>query len=135
MNWIIFFGFLLIFAIFYESTLETWPSLSPGLLARIGVFAVFSGIIWAVWEYIEQAIAFIKVNWTKQRNTGMCLRVDGKEFKICYTKKDDLCVMCLDHLTEDRVVNLPICRHKFHIQCFMRWYNVRKACPTCIRPI
>lgn len=110
-------------------------SISVNFLVKLFSFFMLAAVFWAFWEYAENFLKFFKISRNTSRKFGTHLKIEGKVFSIAYTQKDDFCAMCLDHLKQDRVVTLPNCGHKFHIQCFLKWYFIRKSCATCLTPI
>ncbi|CAN6193673.1 unnamed protein product [Urochloa humidicola] len=46
------------------------------------------------------------------------------------------CAICLSEFTDgERVRELPVCGHRFHVACIDRWLVSRCSCPTCRRRI
>jgi hypothetical protein len=43
--------------------------------------------------------------------------------------KDNICVICLDHLNSD--ITKKNCNHFFHISCLKNWHKINRNCPIC----
>ena len=59
----------------------------------------------------------------------MVLESNAKERKDA-TEVTDLCVICLDSVSE-RAVASP-CRHHFDFLCLLTWLQQRATCPLCL---
>lgn len=126
----------LMFVVSIEGLLkELAPTVSYPLVIKIVFFFIICGIFWAFWEFAEHMLKFLWENRGSWRKQGTQLTIEGRVFKVAFTKKDDLCAMCLEHLDQDRVVILPKCGHDFHVRCFLKWFTIRKTCATCMQQI
>lgn len=134
-NLITFFGLLAALIALYHYIEGILPGLSSPILKKLLFFFIFSGVFWALWDYAGYVPACLKRWRFESKKVGTSLNLNGKSFRISFTKKDDLCAMCLHHLKDDRVVTLPRCGHNFHIPCFLRWHTIRKTCATCLQQL
>ena len=47
--------------------------------------------------------------------------------------RHDECVICYEPMAKN-VVMLP-CLHAYHEDCIMEWFERKKTCPYCLRPV
>nr|GMD26156.1 RING-H2 finger protein ATL7-like isoform X1 [Ipomoea batatas] len=53
-------------------------------------------------------------------------------YKESFSVKDTQCAVCLgDYQAEDRLQQIPICGHTFHMDCIDHWLATRTTCPLC----
>lgn len=45
------------------------------------------------------------------------------------SKKD--CTICTNHFEQNEVVRVLPCKHVFHDQCLMPWFQTGTSCPNC----
>ena len=43
----------------------------------------------------------------------------------------DCCCICLEPFTDDNPAIATKCKHDYHLQCIMQWYQKSAACPLC----
>ncbi|KAH7278961.1 hypothetical protein KP509_38G066400 [Ceratopteris richardii] len=54
---------------------------------------------------------------------------DEKFSSIC---QDTQCTVCLsDYQVSEKILQLPICKHSFHVQCIDEWLAKNVTCPIC----
>lgn len=41
------------------------------------------------------------------------------------------CSICTDELGGDNVCTLSECGHRFHAQCIVNWFRLKRSCPMC----
>ncbi|ETV84781.1 hypothetical protein H257_03875 [Aphanomyces astaci] len=56
--------------------------------------------------------------------------VDALKDSVVPVTNGDACVVCMDSFDND-CVELPGCRHKFHLSCIDPWLKLHSTCPTC----
>jgi hypothetical protein len=54
---------------------------------------------------------------------------DLKMKKYNKIDKDNICVICLEHLKSD--ITKKNCNHFFHISCLKNWHKINRTCPVC----
>ncbi|KAE8688615.1 Muscle M-line assembly protein unc-89, putative isoform 1 [Hibiscus syriacus] len=48
------------------------------------------------------------------------------------SSREDECVICLSEVYKgEKLRSLPICHHRFHVECIDAWVRVRPTCPLC----
>ncbi|KAK9080183.1 hypothetical protein SSX86_001858 [Deinandra increscens subsp. villosa] len=53
-------------------------------------------------------------------------------FKESFSVTDTLCSVCLgDYQAEDRLQQIPACKHAFHVECIDNWLSTHTTCPLC----
>ncbi|KAI7738187.1 hypothetical protein M8C21_018367 [Ambrosia artemisiifolia] len=53
-------------------------------------------------------------------------------FKESFSVTDTLCSVCLgDYQAEDRLQQIPACKHTFHVECIDSWLSTHTTCPLC----
>ncbi|PIA55261.1 hypothetical protein AQUCO_00800174v1 [Aquilegia coerulea] len=53
-------------------------------------------------------------------------------FKESFSIKDTQCSVCLgDYQAEDRLQQIPVCGHTFHMDCIDHWLATHTTCPLC----
>ncbi|XP_071694022.1 RING-H2 finger protein ATL58-like [Rutidosis leptorrhynchoides] len=53
-------------------------------------------------------------------------------FKESFSVTDALCSVCLgDYEAEDRLQQIPACKHAFHAECIDSWLSTHTTCPLC----
>ncbi|XP_076915947.1 uncharacterized protein LOC143575452 [Bidens hawaiensis] len=53
-------------------------------------------------------------------------------FKESFSVTDTLCSVCLgDYQAEDRLQQIPACKHAFHVECIDSWLSTHTTCPLC----
>lgn len=53
-------------------------------------------------------------------------------FKESFSVKDTQCSVCLgDYQAEDKLQQIPVCGHTFHMDCIDLWLATHTACPLC----
>ncbi|XP_051139267.1 RING-H2 finger protein ATL7-like isoform X2 [Andrographis paniculata] len=53
-------------------------------------------------------------------------------FKESFSVRDAQCSVCLgDYQAEDRLQQIPACRHTFHMDCIDLWLAAHTTCPIC----
>ncbi|XP_014493387.1 RING-H2 finger protein ATL7 [Vigna radiata var. radiata] len=53
-------------------------------------------------------------------------------YKESFSVKDTQCSVCLiDYQPEDRLQQIPACRHTFHMSCIDLWLTTHTTCPLC----
>ncbi|KVH99492.1 RING-H2 finger protein ATL58-like [Cynara cardunculus var. scolymus] len=53
-------------------------------------------------------------------------------FKESFSVTDTLCSVCLgDYEAEDRLQQIPACKHAFHVECIDHWLSSHTTCPLC----
>ncbi|KAI3672987.1 hypothetical protein L6452_39092 [Arctium lappa] len=53
-------------------------------------------------------------------------------FKESFFVTDTLCSVCLaDYEAEDRLQQIPACKHVFHMECIDHWLSSHTTCPLC----
>ncbi|KAL5714685.1 RING-type E3 ubiquitin transferase [Ranunculus cassubicifolius] len=53
-------------------------------------------------------------------------------FKETFSIRDTLCSVCLgDYQAEDRLQQIPVCSHTFHMDCIDHWLTSHTTCPLC----
>lgn len=46
------------------------------------------------------------------------------------------CVICYsDYQDGDKIIDYPMCKHKYHADCLLEWIKTRTTCPVCRRGI
>lgn len=52
--------------------------------------------------------------------------------KFTATREDTQCAVCLgDYELNDKLHQLPVCHHSFHVQCIDEWLAKNSTCPIC----
>lgn len=65
-----------------------------------------------------------------------CLIFKHKIKSLCSDKQstithDNICVICCEEMTNlEHISNLE-CKHKFHLECIMKWKKIKDECPSC----
>ena len=57
-----------------------------------------------------------------------------KEFceKLKTNQLDDPCSICFcEYMEKDKIITLPVCKHKFHFNCLKPWLMKNHTCPVC----
>jgi len=50
--------------------------------------------------------------------------------------RDTQCSVCLENFVEgEKVIELPVCRHVYHVGCLQPWLQSDKICPYCRKDI
>ena len=58
-----------------------------------------------------------------------CQAKDWNRHKLeCF--HTDICPICHDTLTTTNLI-ITKCSHRFHLSCFLGWYNTNPICPYC----
>ncbi|KAI3689017.1 hypothetical protein L2E82_46965 [Cichorium intybus] len=53
-------------------------------------------------------------------------------FKESFSITDTLCSVCLgDYQADDRLQQIPACKHAFHVECIDHWLSTHTTCPLC----
>ncbi|KAL8124109.1 RING-H2 finger protein ATL7-like [Apium graveolens] len=53
-------------------------------------------------------------------------------FKQSFSVKDTQCSVCLgDYQAEDKLQQMPVCGHTFHMDCIDLWLATHTTCPLC----
>ncbi|PWA47681.1 Zinc finger, RING/FYVE/PHD-type [Artemisia annua] len=53
-------------------------------------------------------------------------------FKESFSVSDTICSVCLgDYQAEDRLQQIPVCKHVFHVECIDHWLSTHTTCPLC----
>ncbi|CAI9291829.1 unnamed protein product [Lactuca saligna] len=53
-------------------------------------------------------------------------------FKESFSVTDTLCSVCLgDYQADDRLQQIPVCKHVFHVECIDHWLSTHTTCPLC----
>ncbi|KAL3638643.1 hypothetical protein CASFOL_016550 [Castilleja foliolosa] len=53
-------------------------------------------------------------------------------FKESFFVKDTLCSVCLgEYEAEDKLQQIPVCGHTFHMDCIDLWLSTHTTCPLC----
>ncbi|XP_042493799.1 RING-H2 finger protein ATL7-like [Macadamia integrifolia] len=53
-------------------------------------------------------------------------------FKESFSVKDTQCSVCLgDYQAEDKLQQIPVCGHTFHMDCIDHWLATHTTCPLC----
>ncbi|KAI3821359.1 hypothetical protein L1987_08925 [Smallanthus sonchifolius] len=53
-------------------------------------------------------------------------------FKETFSVTDTICSVCLgDYQAEDRLQQIPACKHAFHVECIDNWLSTHTTCPLC----
>ncbi|XP_022038689.1 RING-H2 finger protein ATL58 isoform X2 [Helianthus annuus] len=53
-------------------------------------------------------------------------------FKESFSVTDTICSVCLgDYQAEDRLQQIPACKHAFHVECIDNWLSTHTTCPLC----
>ncbi|WOG92147.1 hypothetical protein DCAR_0311407 [Daucus carota subsp. sativus] len=78
---------------------------------------------------------------TIQNNISTCemgLKKEVREmlpiivFKESFSVKDTQCSVCLgDYQAEDKLQQIPVCGHTFHMECIDLWLATHTTCPLC----
>lgn len=43
----------------------------------------------------------------------------------------DECSICLEYLLENNTIKILKCKHRFHIECIDKWFDISDNCPLC----
>ncbi|KAL4566211.1 hypothetical protein LXL04_030323 [Taraxacum kok-saghyz] len=53
-------------------------------------------------------------------------------FKESFSVTDTICSVCLgDYEADDRLQQIPACKHAFHVECIDHWLSTHTTCPLC----
>ncbi|OVA01076.1 zinc finger protein [Macleaya cordata] len=53
-------------------------------------------------------------------------------FKESFSVRDTQCSVCLaDYQADDKLQQIPACRHTFHMECIDHWLSTHTTCPLC----
>ncbi|KAJ8531610.1 hypothetical protein K7X08_033968 [Anisodus acutangulus] len=53
-------------------------------------------------------------------------------FQKSFSDKDTQCSVCLgDYKADDRLQEIPVCGHTFHMDCIDHWLATHSTCPLC----
>ncbi|XP_057810231.1 probable E3 ubiquitin-protein ligase RHA4A [Salvia miltiorrhiza] len=54
----------------------------------------------------------------------------------CMKSRDSLCCVCLgDFELKEEVLQVPACKHIFHVECIRHWLHNHSTCPLCRAPV
>lgn len=72
-----------------------------------------------------------EINKSDAHLTSAAAFVEGGIQDAC----DDACSICLEAFCDSDPSTVTSCKHEFHLQCILEWYQRSSQCPMCWQPI
>lgn len=122
-----------------NGTMITTPSdIMTGIMGIIFLFIVVIRIIGAIYnKFIEEeqhTLPTSTVNMRTRSNEILGENYEEIEYHINHNENDtswDVCPICLEMFTHGKRVIQLDCKHYYHKECIMSWYQKKKICPLC----